>query len=103
MLEINKIRDGEKLTVCLKGRIDSVTSRQLRADVINDLEDITSLVLDCTELSYLSSAGLRFILNAQQIMEDNGGSMVMKNICRDVYDVLETCGFLNFLTLEQEP
>jgi len=36
-------------------------------------------------------------------MEDNGGSMVMKNICRDVYDVLETCGFLNFLTLEQEP
>ncbi|MBR6101188.1 MAG: STAS domain-containing protein [Ruminococcus sp.] len=98
-MDIVKERDGSKLTVYLKGRIDTTTAPQIVPSVEGELPDTAELIIDCADLSYLSSAGLRSILYIQQEM-DNYGTLVFRNVCPTVYDVFDMCGFLEFLTIE---
>ena len=58
------------------------------------------LVFDFAELRYLSSAGLRVLLTALQIMEDQG-DMIVKNVSPEIMDVFEVTGFIDDLTIEQ--
>ena len=45
-MEILKARDGETLKVNLVGRLDTTTSPELESNLMDDLEDVTELVLD---------------------------------------------------------
>ena len=49
---------------------------------------------------YLTSAGLRVLLEAQQNMDDNGGEMILKNVAEDIMEVFELTGFDDVLTIE---
>ena len=79
-MNIKKTQNGNKLTVALEGRLDTVSSPELEADLKNSLDGITDLVFDISELEYISSAGLRVLLSTQKIMKSKNGSMVIKNV-----------------------
>ena len=71
-MKIEKMRNDNKLTLALEGRLDSTTAPQLEAEIRGGLDGVTELVLACGKLEYLSSAGLRVILAAQKIMNKQG-------------------------------
>ena len=56
-------------------------------------------IFDFEKLEYISSAGLRILLTAMQVMEEQG-SMVVKNVCEEVREVFEITGFIDDLTIE---
>ena len=64
-----------------------------------ELEDTEKLVLDLAELEYISSAGLRVLLSAMKVMEEQG-EMVLRNVRPDVMDVFEVTGFIDMLNIE---
>ena len=64
-------------------------------------EGIAELVLDFDGLDYVSSVGLRVILNAQQKMRAAHGSMVVKNVSQTIASVFEMTGFDSILTYEK--
>jgi anti-anti-sigma factor len=97
---INKIQDGNKLTVTLEGRLDSNSAPQLDVELKTNLEDIKELVLDFAELVYLSSAGLRVILAAQKQMNKQG-KMVIVKVNETIMDIFEISGFTEILTIEK--
>ena len=68
MLNIKKNLEGEKLSISLEGRLDTVTAPELEAKLKDSLEPVTELVLDMADLEYISSAGLRVLLTAQKNM-----------------------------------
>ena len=72
MLNINVKSEGEKLTVKLEGRLDTTTSPELESELGMNLDGIKELVFDFNGLEYLSSAGLRVLLNAQKTMNQQG-------------------------------
>ena len=100
-MEIIKEKNGTAVTMSLQGRLDTATAPQMEAELKKDMEEVTRLILDMRELEYLSSAGLRVILNAQKMMGKRGGR-VGRHVNQTIMEVFELTGFSDILTIEQE-
>jgi len=92
--------DESTLTMEIEGRIDTLTSSELAKAVEELPENITSLILDFTKVFYLSSAGLRVILMAQNRMNAKNGGMVIRGASKNILGVFKVTGFDSFLTFE---
>ena len=98
-MTIEKIINGNDLTLALSGRLDTTTASQLEAELKESLGGVKNLVLDFAALEYLSSAGLRVLLATQKLMNKQG-SMVVRNVNETIMEVFEVTGFCDILTLE---
>ncbi len=98
-MTINKIADGDKLTIGVEGRLDTMTAPELDAEVKTGLEGVKDLVLDLAKLEYISSAGLRVVLAAQKLMNTQG-SMKLVNLSPEVREVFDITGFSDVMTIE---
>ena len=98
-MEMKKVYDGAKLTVFLAGKLDTESAPKLNAELAGSLGGITELVLDMTDLSYISSAGLRVLLSAQKTMMKQG-SMKVTHVSETVMEIFEVTGFVDILTIE---
>ena len=54
------------------------TSAEFEEKLIPRLEGIDKLVFDFAELDHISSAGLRVVLSALQLLDSRGGSMIIR-------------------------
>lgn len=91
---------GDTLTVSVEGRLNTATAPELEQELSESLEGVKNLVLDLTGLDYISSAGLRVVLSTQKAVTRSGGSMVIRGVKPQIYDVFEMTGFVDFLTIE---
>lgn len=98
-MTINKIPEGEKLTVAITGRLDTNSSPKLEAELRQSVNGVTELVFDFSGVEYISSAGLRVLLAAQKVM-NRQGSMKLIGVNTDVMEVFEITGFSDILTIE---
>ena len=99
-MEVKFNKQDSTLTVVISGNIDTVTAPELDVQLQENIPGIKDLVLDFAAVDYISSAGLRVILMANQQMEDVDGNMTVKNVNEDVRDVFEMTGFDSLLNLE---
>ena len=65
-MEIKKEINGNICTLSPVGRIDTLTSGELEEAVNKACAECEKLVLDMTEVDYVSSAGIRVIIQAHQ-------------------------------------
>lgn len=98
-MTVNIIRNRTELTAAIEGRLDTLTAPEFEEKLEPELEDTEKLVLDLAELEYISSAGLRVLLSAMKVMEEQG-EMVLRNVRPDVMDVFEVTGFIDMLNIE---
>ena len=99
-MEVTKERDGNRLTVKVEGKIDTLTAPELEAAIDGGLEGVDRLVFDFAKLDYTSSAGLRVLLRAQQTMDGKDGEMTVRNVNDMVMEIFEETGFTNILDIE---
>ena len=99
-MNITVNKNGKELTVALDGRLDTLTSPDLEEKLDSELDGIEKLIFDFEKLEYISSAGLRVLAGAMDIMDEQDGEMVVKNVCSDVLEVFEVTGFIEDLTIE---
>jgi len=95
-MEIVKNIDNGKLSVALKGRLDTITAPELERAL--DYSAIEALDFDLAELEYVSSAGLRVFLTAHKAMMKKGG-MKIRNSQPIVMEVFATTGFSDIFDL----
>ena len=100
MMNITKKVEGEKLTVALEGRLDTLTAPELEESLSSALEGIKELVLDLSGLEYLSSAGLRVVLSTFKTVSAAEGKMTICNANEMVSKVFELTGFGNIVAIE---
>ena len=81
------------------GRLDTTTAPELEAVIDGCAAGLKALVLDCAELEYVSSAGLRVILKAQKLMNVQG-SMKLIHVNETLMEVFDITGFADILTIE---
>ena len=81
------------------GRLDTTTAPELEATIDGCVADTKELVLDCSALEYVSSAGLRVILKAQKMMNAQG-SMKLVGVNETIMEVFDITGFADILTIE---
>ena len=97
-MTIEKKMNGNELEIALEGRLDTMTSPELEAELNQSLAGADSLTLDFSKLEYISSAGLRVMLSAHKAMSAKGG-MKVTNVNEIVQEVFEVTGFADILNI----
>lgn len=91
-------RNGDELTMHVEGRLDTLTSGEFEEKLETSLGGVRHLILDFKELDYISSAGLRTILTAVELMSARG-DLKITNVNEDIRETLEITGFLDELDI----
>lgn len=98
MITSSTFREG-KLTIAIKGQVNSSKAEMLQGEMNAAIEEhrseIKELVLDAEEMSFISSLGLRCIL---QLKKDWPEVSVL-NCSAEVYNVFKMTGFTRFITV----
>ncbi len=96
-MEIKTKAEGNKLTIAVSGRVDTVTAPELEAGLkFGDAKDV---VIDLKDVPYMSSAGLRLLLTVHKMMLAKGGELQIANVQPSVREVLDITGFSDILNL----
>lgn len=90
-------RKKEELTVSIDGRLDTTTAPELERLLVEKYDGVSSLVIDCEKLIYISSAGLRVLLTAHKRMN---GAMKLVKVGELVMEVFEMTGFADIWVIE---
>jgi len=100
-MEVTITKEGNKTTAFLTGRLDTTNAEQFQKDITSLFEDPNpDIVLDCTEMDYTSSQGLRLFLMLQKTVASKGGAMVMTNMKPQVKEVFDITGFSNIIKIQ---
>jgi len=108
VLNIEKNREEDKVIYNLSGRLDTQSSPDFQDDLDLTFEQSEKehnnhidLVLDFSNLEYMSSAGLRTILYAKkQVDSMESSSIEVINVVPEVMEVFSMTGFTDFLTIK---
>lgn len=93
-------KNGAKTFVKLAGRLDTTNADQFQKDIAPLLADAApDFEIDCTEMEYTSSQGLRLFLMLQKTVSSKGGSMVMCKMKPQVKEVFDITGFSNIIKI----
>ncbi|MFN0065737.1 MAG: STAS domain-containing protein [Chlamydiales bacterium] len=93
-MDVTVEEKGEVIVVRVKGRLDAASSPQLEK-TINSIIDggHFKLVLNFTDVDYLSSAGMRLMLSISKKLQQLEGKVVACNLNDEVMEVIKMAGF----------
>ena len=92
--------EGEKALVRLEGRIDTTNADQFMKDITPLLNGAHSEIdMDCTDMEYTSSQGLRMFLMLQKNVASRGAKLVLLNMRPHVKEVFDITGFSHIITI----
>ena len=88
-------QDG-KMVAILAGSLDTAAAPETEKAMspLNNVEG-KDIVIDCTDLTYISSAGLRIFLGILQNTQENGKKVYLKGINDNVRSIFAITGFSN--------
>ena len=98
-MNISANKNGTTLVIALEGRLDTATAPEFEKMITPELSEIEELIIDCSKLDYISSAGLRQLLRAHRGLK-RGGQTKIRNANEIVKSVLDITGMTEFLTVE---
>jgi anti-anti-sigma factor len=93
-MKINIQRNGDEVVVALNGELDTVTTAQIGEELNRIIEMASNqLIIDCKDLEYISSSGLRFFMQLKRHSEQQNGTVTLINMNQDVKEVFRISGF----------
>ena len=98
-MEITKVQKGDAVEVKIGGRLDAYWSDHLSNEISSVIRGgVHHVRLDLSDLTYVSSAGIRVLLNFYQQLKAIQGSLIVVRISEPARAVLELAGLLQFLS-----
>lgn len=79
-MNIIKNYNEKELTLSVEGRIDTITSQELDDEINDELGNFDSLIMDFSDLDYISSAGLRVLISTQKKLKHDNIPFVIINV-----------------------
>ena len=91
-----------RLQIKLCGRVDSITAPALLKAWEDEVSagKVESVVIDCADLDYISSAGLRVLLIIKKALPEN--EFILLNVNKPIMEILDTTGFSDLFTIVDE-
>lgn len=99
-MNITKTYNGKELTIEIEERIDTVTAPKFENEINDEIGNFDSLILDFTNLEYISSAGLRVLIATQKKLKPEDIPMVIKNVNDTISEIFRMSGFDKILKIE---
>lgn len=88
------------VSVMIEGRLDTANAVECEKDFqpLRDNAD-KEIVLDCTNLEYISSSGLRLFLSLRKDVQTQGGKLIIEHINDDIRNVFTITGFFKLFDI----
>jgi anti-anti-sigma factor len=94
MLEVIDEVLNDVLVIKLSGRLDGITSKIFTEKTsASEHSAVAYVVLECEDLNYISSEGLRVMLMAAKKAKALGGALTLASVSPSVNEVMEISGF----------
>ena len=92
--------EGNIIVARFAGRLDTAAAVEIMPDIqtLADQAD-KHIVLDCSELAYISSSGLRLFLTLRKESAAKGGKLQVRNINADIRQVFMMTGFISLFDI----
>ena len=88
---------GGIVTVTLPGRLDSTTSAAAEAVVLAELGDGAAVIVDGADVTYMSAAGVRILVDITRKATERGARLVLCRFTGQPADCLTVSGFATLL------
>ena len=99
-MQIKEEKLDDVLIVSVKEHLDTVSAPQFEARLLGLIDaGERRLIVDCAQLEYINSAGLKVFLLAAKELESLGGQLVFCALAPGVLMVFETIGFTRIMTI----
>ena len=95
-------RTDDLVTIILRGRLDTPSTPEVE-EVITPLladDSIKRMAIDCSEMSYITSSGLRIFVTMQKHFLRIGGQLTLLHLNPMVRSVFDMTGFSSIFTIE---
>ena len=100
-MEIKVEKQNAVVTVYLKGRLDTLAAQEVSKELESLTDDASgTIIMDCAEMSYISSSGLRIFLTLRKAAAQKGGKVIVRGISNDIRSVFMMTGFLNLFEIQ---
>lgn len=99
-MKLNVEKNSEGLVLKVEGRIDTYTYEEFEEELMKCIDQAEFVRIDFTDVEFISSAGLRALLNGQKQVDEEDKEMVVCNINEIVESVFISTGFMNVLVVE---
>ncbi len=87
---------NDKMIAILEGRLDTAAANETEMAMSPLLSsEGKDIIIDCTDLAYISSSGLRIFLSILKSAKAKGEHVYIKGISGDIRAVFTMTGFIN--------
>lgn len=93
-------KTDDKYVVTLEGEMDTPAVKEIKDEVEVLYKGDKDVDINCSGLRYISSSGLRILLNILKAAHGNGKSVTLRGVNDDVRNVFVISGFINLFKLE---
>ena len=101
-VEIKEEKKGDVLVLQIKGRLDAISSPAAEKKIFDLITNgKNKLLMNFSEVDYLSSAGMRLLLRTTKKLKSLSGKLVICDVSANVMDVLKMSGFDHFIELSR--
>lgn len=100
-MQISETENNGILIVAAEGRLDSNTSEAFSQQLLGKIDAGNhKIILELSQLEYISSAGLRVLLMAAKRLKAENGGFAICGVEKHIREVFEISGFLQILNIE---
>lgn len=100
-MEVQITESEGMMTARLAGRLDTPAAVGVSHDIQPLLDNAgKTLVLDCSEMTYISSSGLRIFLTLRKAAAEKGGKVVIRGLSSEIRQVFMMTGFLQLFEIQ---
>lgn len=93
--------EGGTMVACPCGRLDTAASVQFAKDMEPLIENADkTIIMDCSDLEFISSSGLRLLLTLRKASIAKGGKVIIRGISPDIQQVFTITGFTSLFEFE---
>jgi anti-sigma B factor antagonist len=93
-MDITEDKRGDAILLEIKGKLDASTAHKLEEKLLASIDGgERRLALGCSQLDYISSAGLRVLLLAAKRLSGSNGKIVLYALKDQVKEVFDIAGF----------
>lgn len=101
LLRIRELREAERMSFILSGELRNEIAYEFEDELTAVLTVCRNVRIDMSRLEFISSAGLRALLNAQHMADDTAGCrLIISGISDNVKKIFEENGFTELFEYE---
>lgn len=102
-MEVTIQKNEKTVTALLNGWLDSLgtpEAEHVLLPLVEDNDEFESIILDCTDLEYIASSGLRLFFAIVKNAKENGSRVIIRNPKDFVTNVLNMTGMSSMFEFE---